>query len=382
MPAPQQQSGGGGSPDNSLDFLWMIVLIVGGIALTWYFGQRYIISAVLAVRYYEIALIEFVLRGYGFLAGFLHLPIPNTDDLVSALTTINSKPAKMPLQELTDISNNVGRYYMIPVSLIIMVYAAITYFANITEKFKHIYSMESLRKSENRIWPQITPVMKVDLVKKDLDEGGWATSLTPRLFAKKHNLIIENREGRDLNVVLNEGAAHRVFALQIGQFWRDIESFPMHVQALYGIFLARANHDRGDADKLLDQIAASATSNKLDFTGVKELVAKQKNSKPARYIEKKHAYLLTGMATLLELARTDGVLATAEFLWLKPIDRPLWYVLNSVGRQTAFPEVAGVYSHWLAEKKLDRPLRVPMVDEAVKALGLAIKEIKYEPEDE
>jgi len=88
------------------------------------------------------------------------------------------------------------------------------------------------------------------------------------------------------------------------------------------------------------------------------------------------------MATLLELARTDGVLATAEFLWLKPIDRPLWYMLNSVGRQTAFPEIAGVFAHWVAEKRLDRPLKVPMVEEAVKALEMAMKEIKYEPDEE
>jgi len=133
---------------------------------------------------------------------------------------------------------------------------------------------------------------------------------------------------------------------------------------------------------LLKQIGSSATSDKLDFSGVKELVAKHKNSKYAQFAEQKHAYLLTVMATLLELARTDGVLATAEFLWLKPIDRPLWYMLNSVGRQTAFPEIAGVFAHWVAEKRLDRPLKVPMVEEAVKALEMAMKEIKYEPDEE
>lgn len=381
MPASQQQSGGS-SPDNSLDFLWMIVLLVGGLALTWYFAQSYIVTAVLAVRFYEISLIEFVLRGYGYLASLLHLPIPNTDNLVSALTTINSQPTKMSLTDLTTLSNNVGRYYMIPVAMICMLLAVITYFANITERFKHVYSMDTLRKAENKIWPQITPIMKVDLVKKDLDDGPWSSSMTPRLFSKKYDLIIENRQGKELNVTLNEGAAYRIFSMQVGQFWRDIEMFPMHIQAMYAIFLARANQDRKKADDLINQIANSATSDKLDFSGVKELVAKHKTSKSAKYAQNKHAYLLTVMATLLELARTDGVLATAEFLWLKPIDRPLWYMLNSVGRQTAFPEIAGVYAHWLAEKKVDRPLKVPMVEEAVRALDAAIKEVKYEPEDE
>jgi intracellular multiplication protein IcmP len=132
---------------------------------------------------------------------------------------------------------------------------------------------------------------------------------------------------------------------------------------------------------LLNQIAVSSTSDKLDFKGVRELVKKYKNTKFAKLAEHHHAYLLTVMATLLESARTDGVLATAEFLWLKPLDRPLWYMLNAVGRQTAFPEIGGAFAHWIAEKRMQRPLKVPMIDEAVKALDLAIKEIIYEPDD-
>jgi intracellular multiplication protein IcmP len=381
MPASQQPQSGSNA-DNSLDFLWMIVLIIGALALTWFFGRTYITAFVLKIRFYEIFAIDYILGGYNYIAQLLHLPLPNTSDLGQDLNVINSKPLKLPLAQLVSISNDVGKYMMIPAALIICLLAVITYVANISERFKHIYNMDTLRKSENRIWPQVSPVMRVDLVKKDLDEGPWSSSLSPMLFAKKYNLLIEQKDDNAKVVVrLNEGAAYRVFALQIGQFWRDIETFPLHVQALYAIFLARANQDRKNADNLLNQIAASASSDKLDFRGVKELVKKHKNSKFANLATSRHAYMLTVMATLLEFARTDGVLATAEFLWLKPVDRTLWYTLNSVGRQTAFPEVAGTFAHWAAERKLGRPLRVPMVEEAVKALDMAIKEIVYEPEE-
>ena len=56
------------------------------------------------------------------------------------------------------------------------------------------------------------------------------------------------------------------------------------------------------------------------------------------------------IASLLEMARIDGVLASAEFLWLKPVDRRMWYMLNCVGRQTAVAEIAGLFAHWQAEK--------------------------------
>jgi intracellular multiplication protein IcmP len=381
MPASQQQQGGGS--DNALDFLWMIVLIVGGLALIWYIWRHQIASFVLDLRYYEIIGIDFVLRGYSHIASLLHLPVPNFSDITQSLNTISSKPAEISLKDLVSLSNDVGKYLMIPFGLIIAIFAIITYLSNITERFKHVYTMDTLRKSENRIWPHVTPVMKVDLVKKGLDEGPWATSLTPMLFAKKHNLLIEHKvDGGRTTVSLNDGAAHRIFALQVGKFWRDIETFPLHIQAMFAIFLARANRDRKNADNLLNQIAASASSDKLNYKGVTELVRKHKNSKYAKFAESRHAYILGVMATLLELARTDGVLATAEFLWLKPVDRALWYVLNSVGRQTAFPEMAGAFAHWTSEKKAGRALRVPMVEEAVKALDLAIKEIIYEPEDE
>jgi intracellular multiplication protein IcmP len=381
MPAQSQQQGG--SSDNSLDFLWMIVLIVGGLALAWYFGREYIVAFVLKIRFYEASLVQYIINGYIFVANYIHLPIPDTQKLKDIFAILNSKPVNMPLDELVGLSNAVGRYYVIPFFILIVGMGVVTYYLNVSEKFKHIYTMESLRKGENKIWPQVTPVMRVDLVKKDLDEGPWASSLSPMLFAKKHKLLVEKKEDSKVTVSLNEGAAYRVFSLQLGQFYRDIQTFPMHVQALFAIFLARANQDRENADKLLTQIAASATSSdKLDFKGVKEVVIKHKNSKYAKFIESRHAYLLTAMATLLELARTDGVLATAEFIWLKPLDRTLWYTLNSVGRQTAFPEVSGVFAHWLAEKKLDRPLKVPVIEEAVKALNLAIKEMVYEPEEE
>jgi intracellular multiplication protein IcmP len=381
MPQPQQQQQG--SSDGSLDFLWMMGLIVAGIAAIWYFAHNEITAFVFSARLYEIYLIQYVLASYAAVASYLHLPVPNTDGLLSVLNIIHSKPGNVELKKLIDVSTVVGQFLSYPVALIIAVLSVAAYFTNITSRFKHTYSMNTLKKSENRIWPEVTPVMKVDLVSKDLDQGPWAMSLSPMLFAKKHKLLIENQEnGHKKTVTLNEGAAQRVFALQVGQFWRNVETLPMYQQALFAIFLSRANHDRTDADRLLAQIAASATSDKLDFSGVKQVVAKYKNSKHTQFATQRHAYVLTAMATLLELARTDGVLATAEFLWLKPVDRPLWYMLNSVGRRTAFAEISGAYAHWLAEKKMNRPLKVPMVDEAVKGLGLALKEITYEPEEE
>ena len=86
-------------------------------------------------------------------------------------------------------------------------------------------------------------------------------------------------------------------------------------------------------------------------------------------------------ASFLSASRDDGVVPSSEFLWLKPLDRRLWYMLNSVGRQTPFAEVGGPFAHWLAEKSMGRRLIAPMIDEAIKALEIAVKEIQLSPKE-
>lgn len=87
------------------------------------------------------------------------------------------------------------------------------------------------------------------------------------------------------------------------------------------------------------------------------------------------------MASLLESARTNGVLACSDFLWLKTVDRPLWYMLQNVGRRAAFSEVAGAVAHWRIESRMQKRLMSPMIEEAVKALKIALSEIIYQDEE-
>ena len=88
-----------------------------------------------------------------------------------------------------------------------------------------------------------------------------------------------------------------------------------------------------------------------------------------------------GSADSGALTRTRLHAPSAEFLWLKPIDRRLWYMLNCIGRQTPYPEVGGPFAHWRAEQVMGRPSLTPMIDEAIKALEGAIREVKLTPKE-
>jgi intracellular multiplication protein IcmP len=249
--------------------------------------------------------------------------------------------------------------------------------------------MKSLVELEKQNWPQITPVVGLDLLKQDVDKGPWASALTPMQFCKKNNLLEEykvipkegSRKDRGkIEVALKRGLATKVFSLQLGPAWQGVNRLPPHARALFAAFAARINADSKGAAELLSRIAASS-AGKLNFAGTEELLKKHLKTKLVQKVIDSHAYVLTVLASMLQEARADGVQASSDFLWLKPVDRRMWYVLNTVGRQTPFVESAGVFAHWRAEKEMGKRIVVPMVEEATNALEIALKEIVYKPDE-
>lgn len=371
MAAPQQ----GGQSDNSMSVLWIIAGIMVFGAINWFMFKAQIIRFYFTIKLWEINLISF----------FTH----RLDDVKIAITSTN--PENFTFEDVMRVGDVVGNYVRIPVVIFIIIFAFLIYFSNSTRSFKRIYNMKDLAFLEKDNWPQITPVLGLDLIKTDLDKGPWAMAMTPMQFCKRYKLLLEHkgqpREGmiqkewNRVEVTLKRGQANKVFSMQLGPLWQGIPRLPIHAQALLAAFAARYHGDSKASSELLSHISASS-KGKLDFTGTKELLDKYANNKHIQETISQHAYVLTVMASMLEAAREDGVQASSDFLWLKPIDRRLWYMLNTVGRQTPFVEVAGPYAHWVAEKEIGRRLLVPMVEEATNALEFTLKEIVYRPDTE
>ena len=374
---PSQQN----ATDQTANFFWILCLIIGGFLAVWWFRKAWIITPIFWIRIHEIDLIGVVGGVWSVVASSLHLPHFNMhalEHLQHYMT--HSSPKGVPFNLFAEINAYIGQWLRWPVAITLCLLAAVMHFFHTSSRFRKTYTMDNLKKLESENWPQIKPVLTLDLVKEDLDEGPWAMAKHPLNFCKENNLVSMKLQDGKETWSLSQGPAQRVFALQLGQLWKGVQALPIHMKALVVICLARAHRERKIANQLLSQIAGSAASGNLDFTGVEEQLQKLKDSKVLKCVEPRHAYVTTFMSTLLEIARADGVLATAEFLWLKPVDRRLWYVLNSVGRQTAVIEVSGVFSHWLAEKKLGRAFKVQMVKQAVKALEMTIQDTLYVPE--
>lgn len=371
----------GGEADNSLAAIWITIGIFVLMGFIWYFFSTYIISFVLTIRSYEAAFIN------------LFLPSSIAKPLNQMQTFIQDAKARgytgVTFTDLINASNVVGDYLRYPIIALFLGLTLLLYLGNATARYKKTYNMRQLLSAEKESWPGVTPVSKLDLVHEDINKGPWAMAPSPMDFAKKHNLlIIEKVLPSDAilkskviqTATINRDDARKLFAMQLGPFWQGYEALPIHARALFAAFAGRIAGDRDGPTKLLHQIAYSS-AGKLNFAGTDELYAKHRDNKVVQKLTQRHAYVLTVMASMLAMAREDGVLPSADFLWLKPIDRRLWFMLNSTGRQTPFSDVGGPYAHWLAEKELGRKLNVPMIEEAVNGLSDAMKEFIYKPED-
>lgn len=371
-PPAQQQSSQG---DNSMAPFWIIIGLFALLWLIWVYAHVQIATGILKVRLWEVDLIN--------------LFVPSASSLATQIS--NSVPAALTFSDLGSISTAVGKFLRYPVALILILLSVTIYISNPLLRFKKTHSIQTLIDQEKFNWPQIMPIANLDLVNTPIDKGPWAMGLSPMQFAKKHRLLVEERSVSSdpnmltqsrITVTVQRGEAHQIFSVQVGRYFTGIEHLNSHTKALFAAFVARAARDQAASQRLLMQIAASTATGKLDFSGTDELLEKYKNNKGVVKVMQSHAFVMTVMASMLQLARTDGVLASADFLWLKPVDRPLWFMLNSVGRQTPYAEAAGPFAHWLAERALGRKLSVPMVEEAVNALDEAIKEMIYMPDEE
>jgi len=368
-PAPQaspQQQG-----DNSLSALWITLFFFALLGVIWYLFHTQIVWFVFKIKYYEAI----------FMSVFTSAALP----YVQTLQHVSFSSASV--ENLMLVTTSVGKFMRYPAIILLGVLAATLYFTHPTLRYKRTHNMKTLYEQEKFNWPQVMPVSTVNLAKESIDKGPWAMCLSPMQFAKKYKLIIEEHEktpglaGRErINISLARAEAYQVFATQLGAYFYGVDKLNMHTKALFAVFASRANRDANSAKKILDQMGFSSVSGHLDFSGVDEVVNKYKDSPVVKKVLEKNAYVLTMMASMLEAARQDGVVAAADFLWLKLVDRPLWFMLNGLGRQTAFTEIAGPFAHWLAERKLGRKINVPMVEEAVKALDEGLKDIIYVPD--
>ncbi len=351
----------GGGNQNQSDSSTPILVLVGLAMLfgvLYYLFRTHILSFLFTIKMFELRIISFFAPRYETLIDWLSV----------------TKISEVTWGDVVYLSKDVGYALEYPVLFLSFAFAALTYLFHPDSGFNEIESMKSLSEKMSPFFPAIQVVQSLDLVNEDVNVGPWAMALTPIEFGKKYKLF-----SRDLTtgkVKVNGQAAQIVFSRQLGRLWAGIEGLSPHERGLFAAFIAFTNYDRKTGDKLLEQMATSATisnvqKGQIDYTGVEDIIKKHMSSPIIQSIIKKHGFVHTVFAGLLKAARETGIVQNALYLWIKPLDRTLWYVLNNMGRRAVFAETAGTFAHFLAEESVGFAIRSPIVDSAVSALQVA-----------
>lgn len=345
----------GNQNDNTTTTLLMFgVVIVVAIIIIKTFGND-IMSAFLHLRMWAVK-------------AYLYLFSTNT--LLNAYDSIDIyTPKEWTYGEFSMLSNSLRFYISIPLLLIFLPYAYKVHKKNPLNKFNRQLSRKTLCESEVVLWPWIAPVIKLNIIDEPLDQGDWRMSDITLTFCRKYSLLDSK------NNLLPENA-RKVLIDQLGTLWTGIDDLKIHEKALLACFLAQLNMKKDDCLKGLSILARSISNGKIDYSFVDGYIKKYAYTEISEEFLNKNAYTLNVIATVYEESKKLGKIPPSYFLWLKPVDRKLFYTLQCVGRNLPFCEVAGIFGHGLAEKVIEKKCVIPYVDKGIEGLKMGLEEIK------
>lgn len=248
--------------------------------------------------------------------------------------------SEITFKDLMMLTNKVLIYYL-PIGLYFPARGA--YLALVKDQVAKMtlsHDAETLLVRLNKLYPYTAPILRRNLNFDDSPDFAWAD--LPHEFAKKKKLV---KKGK-----FDTERCREVLRAQLGKKFAPLGLAP-HEKALYAIFAARINRDIKGAQWVLDELSRSILASKtgeVDYTLADELFKKHwKAGKPFSTI---HTYTRTVLCSMFEASKLRGKITSSMFLWLKPVDRTLWYALNRVGAPVPYPEAMGVWNHWKAEQ--------------------------------
>ena len=312
---------------------------------------------------------------------------------------VNIDPASLTWDRMQAILSYTGKWIRWPLAFLLGVLGAVSIFMSRTSKLTRRFNMESLLKNNAESFPCLRPVVGrgAYLLSPDsYDSGPWRFARSPIQFALEHGLLVDaNGNSFSLEQALHKGLASVelpaygngrldedkaliVFQEQLGRHMDCFDELNTGRKALASAFLAYASGNKNDCLKILDAVSSSYTEQEvpvcpvLDHTSFQNRLAKtwEKHSSilSEPLIVRHSAFELVWFMALLTQARKKGVLASSQFLWLRPLDRPLWYALNQCGGRAAWAEGFAPWAHYVAEEKARKALSEPHVLPAITSL--------------
>ena len=292
------------------------------------------------------------------------------------------KPELIEFKDLIFMTGIVAEIYKTPIGLILAVMSVIGFRLKRKHPYSRRFDLEGLAKEQADAFPVTSPMMKFNPLKANSRTMGspipeklplFAEALSPDEWVAHNDIPVTDG-------VIDRDYSRLAFAKQLGGRWKGINALPLHSKALFVAFSMKANGMRGESDEFLGELAKCWDPSKgLVLTPAlrREIKSKMIDPKFGRITEKLaalHSFVTPALLHCLQVAREQGgVLAPAQFVWLRGVDRHLWYALNNLGRGATHIEGSGAIAHYRAEKNAGKPIPNPQVDPAIDGLTEYLK---------
>ncbi len=364
------------------DGMWMVVLIGAFIALfcwvIWYLFKFQLIQFVLWVRVAELGLLALIFGDDHVMnvPGFPNRPMSVGEWRDFALMADPKEITLAHMGVTAWMASSILKYLFCFILILLMLWSV---FKGPTSMYRRTLGLDGLIHEQSKIFRSIVPFVNFNPSDLPFRAPGSPVPAELPLFSE----ALGPEEWIAFNKIpLPDGkvdyqAAERAFARQLGPRWTGALKQPDYIQIILAAFCLKSNRKRTQADDMLGRLASCWNDQKglmlsRDRGLLKEARKILKDKKLSDNFHKKinkHAFVATALLRGLDVARSEGgVLAPAQFVWLRGHNRALWYPLNNLGRQAFHMEAIGATCHYRAEKQVDRPIPRPKVIDAVKTL--------------
>jgi len=278
-----------------------------------------------------------------------------------------------------------GSFYRWPVGLMMLGMIIYIYIKFPLSRFKTIFNLDTLIAAQSVTWPVIKPFINYNPTKGKSRAPGarmptemplFGEAMYPEEWMAFHRIRLHGG-------VPDRDQIRRCLLQQLGPIFNGLDQLPDHLYCLMAAFALKGARKRDQSDDLLGQLAGcwSSEHGLRINANVKAIATKvlsdRKLVEPLLEVVSRHAYVATAMVGALAWARREGgVLAPAQFVWLRGEHREMWYPLNNIGRRSFHVEASGAMGHYQAELEANRRLVMPRVDAAVVAIVQYLSETR------
>jgi intracellular multiplication protein IcmP len=299
-----------------------------------------------------------------------------------------ANPAVVQFNDLVRLYRNIGTEFLYPAMALVLALGALCFLRAGNGRFTRAFDLDRLMAEQARTSRSTAAFVRRGLKLAGIGAGDPRPA-DPALHVSEWIARYATRDGR-----FDEASARRELVRQLGAEWRSPADAAPAVRCMLAVFALHGVQRREEAARLLgllseglpiaggdggDGPAAPLAFDPKTLAIADRALAELGVAAWALEIMDAHHSTTPGLMSVLNAARLrSGVLAPAQFAFLKLVDRRLWYALHALGFEADGPlahphpsqrvEAIGAHAHWAAERAVGAPIPTPEFDAAIAAV--------------